>query len=103
VREKLTVLLWISIGVLAIRVGWIWWSRHQDAVEMQRAAEAAHRGAPLPRELKGNALNILNFYAQSGEIKAGDRDLMCYGVVNAKRVTLTPEVEQVYPAVNRCF
>jgi hypothetical protein len=103
VREKLTVLLWISIAALALRLGWIWWSRHEDAVRMQRAVEAARQGGALPPELEGNALKILSFYAESGEIAAGDRDLMCYGVVNAKRVTLTPDVEQVYPALNRCF
>ena len=42
----------------------------------------------------GNArCSIVQFYARSAEIIDGERDVICYGVRNAKAVRLEPPVE----------
>ena len=103
-REKVAILLWICLGVLVLRFGWIWLSRHEENARLERAIEAKRKPDGLPKELQGDQVKILNFYARSGEVPAGGRELLCYGVLNAKQVRMTPEVEdKMYPAISRCF
>ncbi len=51
----------------------------------------------------GASVHITQFYARSGEMTAADRNLICYGVVNAKSVWIEPAVENLEPSANRCF
>lgn len=46
---------------------------------------------------------ILQFYAASTKVARGLPGSLCYGVENAKRLELAPAVEEVWPAVTRCF
>jgi hypothetical protein len=46
---------------------------------------------------------IVQFYAAPGLVERGDPVTVCYGVENAKSVRLQPSVEEIKPAVNRCF
>ena len=46
---------------------------------------------------------ITQFYASPAHPRQGEKTLLCYGVENAKDVRLDPPVEEVWPALSRCF
>jgi hypothetical protein len=48
-------------------------------------------------------VRILRFYATTGSIALGDKAQLCYGVENAKAVRISPSIDPVLPATNRCF
>ncbi len=48
-------------------------------------------------------VRILRFYATTGSIAQGDKAQLCYGVENAKSVRISPSLEPVAPAANRCM
>jgi hypothetical protein len=48
-------------------------------------------------------VRILRFYATTGSIALGDKAQLCYGVENAKAVRISPSIDPVVPATNRCF
>jgi hypothetical protein len=48
-------------------------------------------------------VRILRFYATTGSISLGDTAQLCYGVENAKAVRISPSIEPVAPAANRCL
>jgi len=49
------------------------------------------------------AVRILRFYATTGSLVRGDKAQLCYGVANAKSVRISPSLEPVAPAANRCL
>ncbi len=73
---------------------------------MIRMVPALFRGAPAKPAAPPPAperVRITQFYAASPAIGLGDKTKLCYGVENAKTLALTPPVEQVWPALTRCF
>src|SRR5438270_13905778 len=48
-------------------------------------------------------VKITQFYAAESKVPKGLKGRLCYGVENASRLELSPAVEQVWPAVTRCF
>jgi hypothetical protein len=80
--------------LVAIYNGCIFYSRW--------SAESALRQKQL-KALGGGELKILNFYAHPGTIHRGDTAKICYSVVGAKKLELDPPVEEVWPALSRCF
>ena len=50
----------------------------------------------------GKDLAIQTFYATPGEIHRGQTVQLCYGVANAKTVTLEPQSNPVWPSYSRC-
>jgi hypothetical protein len=48
-------------------------------------------------------VKIVSFYAAEPMASLDAPARLCYGVENAQSVKLTPPVEQVWPAVSRCF
>lgn len=46
---------------------------------------------------------ILQFYAVPGWCQAGEDVTICYGVENAERVAIAPQLRQLTPSRNRCF
>lgn len=93
-------------AILAVAYdGWIFYSRWnyiRDAkrAEARQQAEDARRTLEL---LGGDHLKIIAFYASPGAIRRGQRSLICYGVNAAERVRMEPPVEQLHPALSRCF
>jgi hypothetical protein len=53
-------------------------------------------------QLGGKELAIQNFYASPGEVRRGETVQICYGVANAKTVTLEPQSNPVWPSYSRC-
>ena len=66
-------------------------------------ATQSRRGRSYQSPEDDGAVAITQFYARSGEVTAGDPNLICYGVRNATSVRIEPPVENLTPAVNRCF
>jgi|SRR6185503_3802017 len=66
-------------------------TRRVDSRAWVRPAGASH-----------GPVKITRFYASVGLLHAGDKALLCYGVENAKSVKISPEIDYVYPSMNRC-
>ncbi|MGH9775017.1 MAG: hypothetical protein ACRD50_08735 [Candidatus Acidiferrales bacterium] len=99
---------WILVAVVAIYSGWILWSRWQERHDLEArvaAEKAEHQRADDERTVEmlgGNKFDILNFYAAPGVIRRGDAVDICYGVSNAKSLTLEPQSSPVWPSLNHC-
>jgi hypothetical protein len=105
--------LWMGFGgvvliVLAF-VGYTMWSRKTQDADLaykQQAAKTAQQresDAAAVEELGGSDFKIIAFYASPGLVHRGDTVDMCYGVSNAKNVTLDPPEGNVWPSANRCL
>jgi len=95
------------ILVVSLYVGWILYSRHQDnRAYDQRASQAQtkkqHQADQAAIEqLGGSDLAIQMLYA-TPEIKRGEAAQVCFGVANAKTVTLERQSSPVWPSHNLC-
>jgi hypothetical protein len=97
----------LLILVAAAYAGWILLSRHQENRAYEQRAEQAQ--AQKQREsdqaaieqLGGSDLAIQMLYATQS-IRRGETAQICYGVANAKTVTLEPQSGKVWPSHNRC-
>ncbi len=96
--RALVRIMWIPVCISLLYTGWVFWQRHNEGIQPKPA-----RVERDPIAEYGTALKILQFYATAGEIPAGQKALLCYGVVNATAVRLDPPVEKVWPAMSRCF
>ena len=97
---------WIIVLVAALVVAGIFYARWQENRDIEEKAAAAKRAKAreLVEDFGGNDFKILNFYAAPGAIRRGDEAALCYGVSNAKTVTLEPKgSEDVWPSLNRCL
>lgn len=98
-------LSWILVGIAALIVAGIFYSRWQENRDIEEKAAAAKRAQAqqIVENFGGNNFEILNFYAAPGAIHRGDEAAICYGVSNAKSVSLEPKAtEDVWPSLNRC-
>lgn len=73
---------------------------HQAAEE--RAAKQHEQDRAAVEQLGGKDFDILSFYASPGTIHLGDSAQLCYGVSNAKTVTLEPQPHSVWPSESKC-
>jgi hypothetical protein len=56
-----------------------------------------------PASQTAPAVKITQFYANPPSIPRGEKSLLCYGVEGASAVRIEPPVEQLSPALTRCF
>lgn len=59
--------------------------------------------APVSEAPAAPAVKITQFYANPPSIPKGEKALLCYGVEGAASVRIEPPVEQLSPALTRCF
>jgi hypothetical protein len=90
--------MWIPVLLSLMYTGWVFWQRHASQPPPKRL-----RAEVTPLAEYGDKVKILQFYTDARGIAAGEKALVCYGVVNAASVRLQPPVELVWPAVSRCF
>jgi len=85
-------------------VGWVFWSRaaQNRAIEQRAAEQKRAEAAGTFEAMGGNRLEILAFYASPGLVHRGEDVDLCYGVSNAKTVTLVPQPNAVWPSYSRC-
>lgn len=99
----------LVILCLLIYTAWIVIRRYREERHFDEAAATAQRAkerenAAIGYESLGGAeFGFMNFYAVPDEVPRGKSSTICYGVSNAKSVSLDPPVEEVWPSVSRCF
>jgi hypothetical protein len=82
--------IWVALGALAA----LWGLTLTRRPEPRFVRPLGTRSGPV---------KILNFYASVGAVTVGEKALLCYGVENAKSVRISPALQGVYPAHNRCL
>jgi flagellar biosynthesis/type III secretory pathway M-ring protein FliF/YscJ len=98
----------ILVATALLVVLWILFSRWQKNVSIERRGreEKAQKQAKSDRialeQLGGKELAIQSFYASPGAVHKGESVQLCYGVANAKTVTLEPQPNAVWPSYARC-
>jgi hypothetical protein len=94
--------------IAAFAVVWILFARWQENRSIDRRAkeERAEKQREQDRatleQMGGKELAIQTFYAIPAEIRRGQSVQLCYGVANAKTVTLQPQSNPVWPSYARC-
>lgn len=99
------VVVTLVVFVLAAAyVGGVFYFRwHGDRVIREQAAAAKRAEDQKVFEgMGGDRFDILEFFPYPGEMSRGDSTMLCYGVSNAKSVTLEPQPNAVWPAFERC-
>jgi hypothetical protein len=66
------------------------------------ALSACSRPAPPPRAEQAAPVKITQFYATTPQLPRGEKELLCYGVENAKTVWLSPPRRELSAALSRC-
>jgi hypothetical protein len=98
----------IVLGIAVLSVAWIFYSRWEEnrLIERRTQQEKAQRQLENDRsaleQLGGKELAIQLFYASPVAIRRGEKTQLCYGVANAKTVTLEPQSNPVWPSYSRC-
>jgi len=96
------------VGIVLMFVVWTLLSRWQENLAIERHAREEKSRQQLESDrvtlerLGGKELAIQNFYASPGAIHRGESVQLCYGVANAKTVTLEPQPNAVWPSYARC-
>jgi hypothetical protein len=97
-----------ALVIVVLLVGWILFSRWMEnrAFEKRAKVERTQKQEEQDRitleQLGGKELAIQNFYASPGQVHRGETVQICYGVANAKTVTLEPQPNPVWPSYSRC-
>lgn len=97
-----------ALAIVMLVVGWIlfsrWFENHriEQRERDQRTQKRLEEDRATLEQLGGKELAIQNFYATPGEIRRGASVQLCYGVANAKTVTLEPQSNPVWPSYSRC-
>jgi len=81
---------------------WINSSAIDRAAEKQRAEKQREQDRIAVEQLGGKNFEIIMFYANPRAIRRGDSAKLCYGVANAKTVTLEPQANPVWPSPSHC-
>ena len=98
----------VALIVTILVVGWILFSRWQQNrhIDRQAAEQWAQKQHDSDRaaleQLGGSELAIQALYANPGIVSRGESAQLCYGVANAKTVTLQPQENPVWPSHARC-
>jgi hypothetical protein len=94
-------ILRIALVLASAYVAWIFVSREGAS---RHWVQQNGMGSPeeFARTYFGSDVKILQFYARDGVVTEGGKTVICYGVVNAKSVKISPPVEGVGVAINRC-
>lgn len=96
------------IVIVVLVVGWTFFSRWEENRNIERRATQQRTEQQLASDraalemMGGKQLAIQNFYASPGFIRRGQTAQLCYGVANAKTVTLEPQSNPVWPSYSRC-
>lgn len=101
--RRITITLWVALLFALLHLGWTWLHRRDANQRMTRASVTARQRAAGGVIDRSTDVKILSFYATAGEIRDGDPEIICYGVQNARAVRLEPPLEQLTPALTRCF
>jgi hypothetical protein len=96
------------VVIILLYVGYIFVSRWQENRAIEQSAANERRTAQqredraAVEQLGGKELAIQNFYGSPVQVHKGETVQLCYGVANAKTVTLEPQKNPVWPSYSRC-
>lgn len=106
VVRKLLPFTSVALVLAVLYVGWTFFSRWEEnhEIEQKRQEAAAENARKVTEMLGGNELKILNLSLDRGLIRRGEKLNLCYGVANAKTVTIDPPPNaETWPSMQRCF
>jgi hypothetical protein len=95
--------LFVVCGAVLAYLIWVAGPRH--ATSQARVQAPQQRFTPdIPPEwlTKDHGVKIVSFYTATGTIARGDTALVCYSVLNAATVRITPPVAELTPSISRC-
>jgi hypothetical protein len=103
--RKVLAYTWIGAAIAALYVAWIFYSRHErtaaaDAELQKRKQQEAERVNNLI--FGSGEIQFTTFVAEPGVLRRGETAQLCYGVVNATHVELTPPIEAAKPTYRHC-
>ena len=100
-RSVLVIAVLVVGGIFFSR----WWQNRSIEYRAREARAAKQRedDRATLEQMGGKDLAIQSFYATPGQIRRGQSVQLCYGVANAKTVTLEPQSSPVWPSYSRCF
>jgi hypothetical protein len=96
------------VAIAALYAGYVFFSRWDEnrSIERQHTRQNAARQSEADRaalvQLGGKELAIQSFYAPAA-IRRGEAAQLCYGVANAKTLTINPPVGPLWPSHARCL
>lgn len=96
----------VAMIIVALYVGWTFYSRSASNREAEEAAseKERQRAKKVTDTIYGSGeVRILNFSVDQRVVPRGKTANMCYGVSNATSVTLEPHVEDTKPSVSHCL
>lgn len=102
VYTSVTVAIVLVAFVFTMLSRWINTTAIERAAKQQRAEKQREQDRIAVDRLGGKNFDILMFYASPRVIQRGDSAKLCYGVSNAKTVTLEPQEHAVWPSVSNC-
>ena len=85
--------------------GWIVLSRWREGRQAETQYEQKQRedARKVVEGYGGDRVKIHSFTADSGSLAKGQSTQLCYGVTNAKEVSIEPKTEQEsWPSMSRC-
>jgi len=97
----------LLILVVAAYVSWVLYSRqiesrrYEQRIHDQQVQKQREGDQKAIEQLGGNELAIQMLYA-TPEVRRGETAQVCFGVANAKAVTLEPQGNPVWPSHNLC-
>jgi hypothetical protein len=97
---------WIGVLIAAAYVAWIFYSRHERAAaaEAELKQKKQQEAERVNNLIFGSGeLQFSTFVADRGVLQRGESTELCYGVVNAVSVELTPPIEQAKPSYRHCI
>jgi hypothetical protein len=103
-----TVSRFASVGIViaALYVGWTFYSRHasdQQAAQNLAAKQDADRQRQAKLIFGSGEVKIVSYSVDKSTLAPGESADLCYGVINATKVTLDPAVEAAKPSAYHCL
>ena len=105
VIRKLLPFTTVGVVLAALYVGYIFfsrWSENRDAQEKARQHEISEAQKTVDA-YGGGRVKVLNYTIGPSVVHRGEKVTICYGVSNAKTVTIDPKPEgDTWPSLSRC-
>lgn len=96
----------VALVLAVLYVAWTFYSRQQRAKESEAAIEKAReddRKKQADLVFGSGEVKFLIFSASPGRVKRGEDSRLCYGVVNAEKLKIEPDIgEDVKPTSRHC-
>jgi hypothetical protein len=102
--RKLLPFTTMAVVIALLYVAWTFYSRWQEARDLRRkAAQQQVEDARRTIEAYGNGRVKIMSFSGSLAVNRGEKAELCYGVSNAKTVTIEPRPDEaVWPSLARC-